>query len=285
MQLDGREIADKLYKKFKERVENLKKGNSIPHLVVMLVGENPASVAYVALKQRKAEEIGAKVTILRYKTNVTTEELVEKIKLLNDDPFVHGILLQRPLPEKVNVEILEMAVDPQKDIDGFHPKSPYTFPLSLAILHILENVYEAQREKTKDQTFKPWIESQDIVILGKGKTGGGPVAAYLKKIDAKIHIIDTKTNSPEKLIQEADIVISAVGGKKAVTATMLKEGVVLIGVGMSRGENKKLYGDYEEDEIKDIASYYTPTPGGVGPVNVAMLMGNLLTATEEQTTH
>jgi len=280
MKLDGREIAEKLYGELKERVGKLKKKKIVPHLVVILVGENPASVAYVTLKQRKGEEIGAEVTILRYDTTVTTEELVEKVKLLNVDPYVHGILIQRPLPDQIDVDKLELTTDPEKDIDGFHPKSPYTLPLPLAVGKILEETYAQTKTPTK---CKDWLQSKNIVLLGKGPTGGGPIIEYFKKLDVRPTLIDSKTKDPEKIMKQADIVISAVGRKNTVIAKTLKKGVVLISVGINRGENKKLHGDYEEDDIKDVASYYTPTPGGVGPVNVAMLMDNLLTATEKQT--
>lgn len=283
MKLDGSKNAQKIYEKLQERVEKLRKKDITPHLVVLLVGNHPSSVAYVTLKRKKAEEIGAKVTILNYKTDTTTEELEEKIKLLNIDPFVHGILIQRPLPDQINVKTLEMTVDPQKDIDGFHPHSPYTFPLALAVLHILEDAYSSRRKRTKGQTFKPWLESQNVVIFGKGPTGGGPVIAYLQKLDVKPHLIDSKTKSPEELTKQADIIISAVGKENIIKPEMLKKDVILIGVGINKGENKKLHGDYEVKVIKNVASYYTSTPGGVGPINVAMLLQNLVTAAEMQT--
>jgi len=131
MRLSGKDISQKLYADLKKRVEKLQKKKIIPHLVVILVGENPASVAYVRQKQKNGEGIGAKVTVLNYKTDVTTEELEEKVKLLNEDPFVNGILIQRPLPEQIDVAKLEAITDPQKDIDGFHPDSPYTLPCLL----------------------------------------------------------------------------------------------------------------------------------------------------------
>jgi methylenetetrahydrofolate dehydrogenase (NADP+)/methenyltetrahydrofolate cyclohydrolase len=293
MRLDGKQIAEKLYGDLRKRVEVLKKKGIMPHLVVILVGEHPASIAYVTLKQKKGEEIGAKVTVLNYPTSVTTEDLVEKVQLLNIDPFVHGILIQRPLPEQIDVEKLELLTDPQKDVDGFHPKSPFTLPLPLAVVKILEEVYhvilasEALPESKKDtvqasMTFQNWLQKQNIVLLGKGPTGGGPIIAYLKRLNVTPQLIDSKTKHPEMIIKQADIIISAVGREHTVKPESLKQGVMLISVGINRGEeNKKLHGDYDEEKIKDIASYYTPTPGGVGPVNVAMLMENLLTATEK----
>ncbi len=284
MKLDGYKIADKLYSNLKTRVEKLKKQNIIPHLVVFLVGENPASIAYVKQKQKNGKKIGAKVTVLRYGTSVTTEELKKNVKLLNDDPFVHGILIQRPLPKHIDVDKLVILTDPQKDIDGFHPDSPYTLPLPLAVIKILEEIYFQTNPQSsiRNPQFIPWLQNQNIVLLGKGPTGGGPIIEYLKTLDVTPHLIDSRTEEPEKLIKQADIVISAIGRKNIVKPETLKKNVVLISVGINRDENNKLHGDYDEEKIKDIASYYTPTPGGVGPVNVATLWDNLLTATEKQ---
>jgi len=284
MKLSGRDIAEKLYGDLKERIAKLQKKNIIPHLVVILVGENPASIAYVTLKQKKGEEIGAKVTMLRYNTDVTTDELIEKVKLLNSDPYVHGILIQRPLPEQIDVEKLELTTSPEKDIDGFHPDSPYILPLPLAVGKILEEVYlqENKKSKIEDKAFVAWLKTKDIALLGKGPTGGGPIIEYFKTLNIKPILIDSKTKDPEKIMKRADIVISAVGRENTIKAKDLKKGVTVISVGINRGENNKLHGDYDEESIKDIASYYTPTPGGVGPVNVAMLWVNLLTATEKQ---
>lgn len=318
MRLDGREIAEKLYIDLKTRVEKLKKKKVIPHLVVFLIGENPASVAYVTLKQKKAEEIGAKVTILKYDTSITTKDLAEKIKLLNDDPFIHGILIQRPLPDQIDVEQLELLTNPEKDIDGFHPDSPYILPLPLAVVKILEEVYKLENSKSEAQNSKQiqntkiqnskrlensnlelsdivsdfgfrysdfisWLQAKNIVVIGKGPTGGGPVLEYLISLKVIPHIIDSKTKNPDALMKAADIVISCVGRENVVRHEQIKKGAILISVGLFRNKENKLSGDYNLAEIENIASYYTPTPGGVGPVNVAMLMENLLTAAEKQT--
>jgi len=282
MRLSGKEISQKLYADLQKRVAKLQKKNITPHLVVILVGENPASVAYVRQKQKNGEEIGAKVTVLNYKTDITTEELEEKVNLLNIDPFVHGILIQRQLPEQIDVNRLEMLTDPQKDIDGFHPKSPYTLPLPLAVVKILEEVYVLET-KHKTAGFKKWLQSQNIALLGKGPTGGGPIIEYLKTLNVTPQLIDSKTKNPEGILKRADIVISAVGRENTIKTKDLKQGVILISVGINRNKENKLHGDYDEEAIANIASYYTPTPGGVGPVNVAMLWENLLTATEQQT--
>lgn len=288
MRLNGTEIAAKLYVTLQQRVDKLKKKQITPHLVVFLVGENPASVAYVTLKQKRAEELGAKVTILKYNTSITTKELAEKVKLLNEDPFVHGILIQRPLPDQIDVEQLELLTNPEKDIDGFHPDSPYILPLPLAVVKILEEVYSLKKANkeinTKNHdTFEAWLQSKNVVVIGKGPTGGGPVLEYLISLKVIPHIIDSKTINPDALKKAADIIISCVGRENVVKPDQIKKGAILISVGLFRNNENKLSGDYDPELIENIASYYTPTPGGVGPVNVAMLMENLITATEKQT--
>lgn len=335
MKIDGRKIAAEIYEELKNRVE-LKKIGVTPHLTVILVGEEQASLAYVNQKQKWGEFIGAKITILKYNSSATTLELEKKINELNNDPTNHAILIQRPLPPHIDIKKLELLVDPQKDIDGFHPDSPYTLPLPLAIIKILEEIYKkstpsplracprpdrerGQREVGSDtfagaslqlalkrsesdyksapakipptpftkggaegEGFIPWLKNQNIVLLGKGATGGGPILKYLNKLDIYPALIDSKTQNPEKLITNADIIISAIGKPNIVTADKIKKGVILIGVGIFRGKDGKLHGDYDEENIAGMASFYTPTPGGVGPVNVAMLMENLIIATEKE---
>lgn len=289
MRIDGVEIAEKIFEELKARVVDLGKQNIKPHLAVILVGENPASVAYVTLKQKKGEAIGAKVTLLKYPTSVTTDELLKKLEELNTDPLVHGILVQRPLPPQIDVEKLELATSPEKDIDGFHPDSPYTLPLPLAVVKILEHCHPEQREGSRDSSATPqndnflkWLKGQKVVVLGKGPTGGGPIIKLLNKLGTTPSVIDSKTENSEDLMKKADIIIGSVGRENVIRPENIKKGAILIGVGILRGQDGKLKGDYAEEQIKDIAGFYTPTPGGVGPINVAMLMENLLTATEKQ---
>lgn len=285
MKIDGRQIAARIYEDLKSRVGELKKIGITPHLTVILIGKNPASIAYVNQKKKWGKFIGAKITILRYPESVTIEELAKKIHDLNADPDNHAILIQRPVPKQIDTNKLELLVNPQKDVDGFHPGSPYTLPLPLAVIKILEEIYKKKFSTLNSQlsTFQDWLKSQDIVLLGKGPTGGGPILKYLHKLGLHPSQIDSKTQNPDELIKKTDIVISAVGKPNIITPEKIKKGVILIGVGISRGKDRKLHGDYKEKNIKNLASFYTPTPGGVGPVNVAMLLNNLLNAAEKQT--
>jgi len=153
-------------------------------------------------------------------------------------------------------------------------------PLATAVLKILEKIHSST-PGVEPRNFINWLKSKKIVIIGKGETGGGPIIKMLKKINIEFKVIDSKTKTPEKFTKTADIVISAVGKPNILTAKMVKKGVILISVGLYRGKDKNLHGDYTEEKIKNIASFYTPTPGGVGPVNVICLLENLIQATRK----
>ncbi len=301
MRIEGKKIAANIYKDLQDRVGELKKNGIVPRLTVILIGDNPASKAYVKQKQKWGECIGTKITVIKYPKSVTFAKLKQKILELNADQDNHAILIQRPLPKHLNAQKLELLINPQKDIDGFHPDSPYVLPLPLAVVKILEEIYFSRHPEAKpkdlkilrrayteqsrnaqNDSFQTWLRNQNIVIIGKGSTGGGPILKYFNKLNAYPIQIDSKTISPGKLIKKADIVISAVGKPNSITSEKIKKNVIIIGVGIYRDSDGKLKGDYDEDYIAKKASYYTPTPGGVGPVNVAMLMDNLITATEKQ---
>jgi methylenetetrahydrofolate dehydrogenase (NADP+)/methenyltetrahydrofolate cyclohydrolase len=274
MEINGKEIALDLYAGLKENVINLKDKGIIPTLYVLLVGENPSSVAYVNQKRKWAEFIGAKVIIEKF--SVATEAfLEERINELNADTSVHAILIQIPLPPHLNAQKLTELVTTQKDIDGFHPDSPFTPPLAAAVVTVLTEIMK--REGEEDNIFT-WLQSKKIVLIGKGKAGGKPVHNLFERKNISHMIIDSKTEKKEALMKDADIIISAVGKKRVVTSEMIKPGVILIGVGMNLDENIKLFGDYDISDIRAKANYFTPTPGGVGPVNVACLLKNLIEA-------
>lgn len=279
MKLDGRQLAEKICADLKKRVRELQKKGITPGLAVILIGNDPASVVYVNQKKKKAEEIGAKVNIYHLEEKINTNKLQTMIKKLNADKSAHGILIQRPLPPQIDINKIELAVDPRKDVDGFHPGSPFTFPLPLAVIKILEEIYKDKYQK-KSNTFDTWLKSQKIAVIGKGEGGGKPIIAYLKKLGLEPEVIDSKTGNANEILKKADIVIPSVGKPNIVRHETMKNGAILIGVGLFRGEDEKLHGDYNEEEIADKASFYTPTPRGVGPVNVAMLMENLITAAE-----
>lgn len=298
MKIDGKAIASEIFDELTEQVTALKHKGITPHLVVILVGTDPASTAYVRQKDLKAQMIGAKATIVKLESEIENQELIDSIKRLNEDETVHGIIIQRPLPDHIDSEQVNQATDVSKDIDAFLPNSPFTMPLAAAVLEILQHVFihgvdlvgdphrvPAANARTsdggnerQDPKFIQWLQSKNIVVVGKGETGGGPTIELLKKHSIKPSVIDSKTENPKALLKQADIIISTVGKPGIIKPEDLKKGVILVGVGMHRGDDGKLHGDYDEEEIKDIAAFYTPIPGGVGPVNVAMLLKNLIQA-------
>ena len=312
MKVDGKQIASKIFDDLKNRVARLQapersdggQGEPItPHLAVILVGENPASEAYVLQKQLRGKTIDANIEVLRYSPDISAQILIDKIRELNANSQIHGIIVQRPLPEHIDPDLIENEIADAKDVDGFKPGSPFYVPLVLAVMRILEEVYKAQTDSgvvakappqndvilASDEGARPeslvdflsWLQSKKIVLFGKGSTAGQPIMDYFKEKGIDFEFIERTRENPEEVTQKADIIISSVGKKDIIKPTMIKNGVILIGVGINKDEDGHLYGDYEEDQIKDIASFYTPTPGGVGPVNVAMLLENLITSAEQ----
>lgn len=269
MKIDGKAIAQHILDDLKGRVATLKKKGATPHLVIILIGDDPASKAYVNQKELKVNVIGAKVTINQLPSTITQAKLLATIQQYNNDNNIQGIIVQQPLPPHIEGPTITSAIDPKKDVDGFHPQTKYEMPLAQAVIRILEE-------------FASDFKQKGIVIIGKGETGGGPIMRKLRTLNIEPKIIDSKTINPELITKNADIIISAVGKPSIVTPDAIKKGVVLISVGLHKGKDGKLHGDYNEEEIKDIAAYYTPTPGGVGPVNVAMLLENLVRAAENE---
>ncbi len=295
MKIDGNVLAAQVLEDLKNRVKELKKRGVTPQLAIVLVGDDPASQAYVRQKDLNGTKIGAKVAIHRLPITIRQDELIDLLSQLNRDQSVHGIIVQRPLPQHINPYIINQSTEPKKDIDNFSEASPYTFPIAAAVLYILRYVFESKGEgkvidseahtrgdkgKNSDESFIQWLKSKNVVIIGKGETGGAPIRAALNELGVPQTIIDSKTSNPDEITKQADIVISAVGKPNVVKPEALKQGAILLGLGMYRGEDGKLHADYDEEKIKDVVAFYTPCPGGIGPTNVAMLLQNLLIAAE-----
>lgn len=272
MVINGRAIAREILDELKIRVANLKGKGITPTLAIILIGNNPESEAYVEQKEIRAAKIGVDVKVFRLDKNVPESELIGTIERLNNDNNVHGIIVQRPVGG-VSSEVLNDAVNPNKDVDGFHPNSPFDPPIAQAVFKILESI-------------KVDLKNKRITIIGKGQTGGAPIIKALTKsgLYSLLNIIDSKTKEDEKeqMLKNSDIIISAVGKPNVISSKDIKKGSILISIGLSMGEDRKLHGDYDESDIKNVASFYTPTPGGVGPVNVAMLLKNLVEAAEQK---
>lgn len=278
MRVNGREIADKLLDELKIRVQELKEKGITPTLAIIMVGNNPQSVSYIEQKELKANKIGAKVIVENLDENISENELLNLIHRLNKDPRVHGIIVQRPVLN-ISSEKLNSAVVPKKDVDGFNHHSEFDFPIVKAVLGILEHIYISTK---KDDQFYDFLRRSKIVLIGKGETGGGPIIKTFEKKGINFNVIDSSTHNSSFIIHNSEIVISAVGKPNIINSKMIRDGAILISVGIHKEADGKLHGDYDEEKIKNIASFYTPTPGGVGPVNVAMLLKNLVKAAENQ---
>ncbi len=267
MILDGKSLSAKVLEGVKLRVEKLERK---PHLVVILVGEDPASKIYVRNKQIAAEKVGIKSTVLELPNSVSEEELLNKVDYYNNNPEVTGILVQLPLPEHIDKNKITMAISPKKDVDGFTPENvgklaiglePYFYPATpQGIIMLLDE-------------YKIPIEGSDAVIIGRSNIVGKPVAQMLLKRNATVTVCHSYTKDLESKIKTADIVISAVG-KKIVRCKMDKKNSVVVDVGIFRDSNNRLTGDVDFDLVSSSAGYISPVPGGVGPMTIASLMYN-----------
>lgn len=265
MLIDGSKLAQKILDDLHLQVQNLHTKKVHPGFAVILVGNNPASITYVKRKQKTAEKIGITFHSYLFDNNVSKDTLFNTIDLLNQDKDVHGIIIQLPLPKHLDEEKIVDRVDPEKDIDGFHPQTEFIPPISLAVLEVLNSIDINPKDKK-------------IVVIGRGETAGKPIANILIQKGARVSVIHSKTKNIPFFIKQADIVVSCVGKANIVTPEMVHKKTVLIGVGLHKGEEGKLCGDYDEAKIANKVAYYTPTPGGMGPVNVAYLLRNVVNA-------
>ena len=265
--LDGKKVSQKVLEMVKSRVEGLSKQ---PHLVVILVGDNPASKIYVNNKKKAAEKVGIKSTIINLGIDVSEEKLLKKIDELNNDNDVTGILVQLPLPEHINKDNVITAISPKKDVDGFHPLNvgklvtglePYFYPATPQGILMLLDEYNIP------------VEGKHAVVIGRSNIVGKPMAQMLLKRNATVTMCHSYTNDLDEIIKTADIVVSAVG-KKIVRCKMVKKNSCLIDVGIFKDADGKLTGDVDFDFVSPSCGFISPVPGGVGPMTIASLMFN-----------
>ena len=276
--IDGKAHAAAIKKEVTAEAAQFYMNNKvIPHLVVLIVGEDPASEVYVRNKHKACEDVGFKSTILRHPADETEENLLMAIEGLNNNPEVHGILVQLPLPKHLNEEKILLAIDPRKDVDSFHPYNVgklmignYDFaPCTPAgIMEMLK------REKIE-------VEGKECVVIGRSNIVGKPIAQFLMQANGTVTVCHSKTRNLSDVCRRADILVCAIGKPKFVTGDYIKPGAVVIDVGINRLDGK-LCGDVDYDAAKDIADYITPVPGGCGPMTIAMLLQNTLKATKLQ---
>ena len=267
--IDGKALAEKLQAKLAEKTAKLKaETGQEPGLVVILVGDNPASQVYVRNKERSALAAGFHSEVVRLPESTSQEELLTLIAKYNQDPAWHGILVQLPLPAHIDDEAVLLAIDPEKDVDGFHPTNmgrlwsghPLMIPSTPA------GIMEMFRE------YKVDLEGKNAVVIGRSNIVGKPMAQLLLSKNATVTLTHSRTHHLAKIAKKADILVVAIGRGHFVTKDFVKEGAVVIDVGMNRDENGKLIGDVKFDEVAEVASLITPVPKGVGPMTITMLM-------------
>ena len=281
MIIDGKKFAQELRNEIKKEIESIKKTrNTTPGLTVILVGNHTPSEIYVRNKELSAKEVGISSEVIRFESSITQEKLIEVIHGLNKDKKVHGILVQLPLPPHINGSKIIEEIDPKKDVDGFHPVNvgnlssgkdslvPCT-PLGSYLL--IKNVQKN-------------LTGLEALIIGRSNLNGKPMAQLLLKEDCTVTIGHSKTKNLKELCQKADIVVAAVGRANLVKGDWVKEGAIVIDVGINREEDKtekkgyKIVGDVEFDSVVKKARAITPVPGGVGPMTIACLLNNTLKA-------
>ncbi|MCI8636556.1 MAG: bifunctional methylenetetrahydrofolate dehydrogenase/methenyltetrahydrofolate cyclohydrolase FolD [Clostridia bacterium] len=276
--IDGKSLAKKIKQNLKIECDELKNQGIQPKLAVIMVGENPASKVYVRNKSISCNEVGIEYEEHLLDKNTTQEELHNLIKKLNDTKEVNGILLQSPLPDHLDINQAFKAISYRKDVDGFTPSSVGKLVMGgdTFISCTPYGVMKMFEEYNIDLTGK------DVVIIGRSNIVGKPLSQCCLAQNATVTICHSRTKDLKKHTKRADILIAAIGKANFVTTDMVKDGAVVVDVGINRNEEGKLVGDVDYENVSKIASYITPVPGGVGPMTVAMLMNNVIKAAKEQ---
>ncbi len=274
--IDGNALAKKIREEVAGRTAALKARGVQPHLAILLVGEDPASQVYVKHKVADSEQTGLKATLERHPASLPEADLLARIRALNDDPSVHGILVQLPLPKHMDSHKVIETISPAKDVDGFHVASagalmvgqPGFWPCTpYGCLKMLDAIGFDARGK-------------HAVVIGRSNIVGKPMAMMLLGRDATVTVCHSRTKDLKAHTLQADLVVAAVGKRNVLTADMVKPGAVVIDVGMNRNDEGKLCGDVDFDGVQEVAGWITPVPGGVGPMTRAMLLVNTIEAAE-----
>jgi methylenetetrahydrofolate dehydrogenase (NADP+)/methenyltetrahydrofolate cyclohydrolase len=269
--ISGKQIAADIRLELKDEVSELRKNDIFPKLVVVLVGNNPASESYVKGKIRAAEEIGMESVLIRYADTISEDELLAKVNDLNKDESVHGILVQLPLPKQISEQRVIEAIAAEKDVDGFHPESVGRMVTGLETFLSCTPAGIMQLLKRSDVS----LQGKHAVVVGRSNIVGKPISLLLLQADATVTICHSKTVDLASITKQADVLIAAVGRAEMITKDHVKPGAVVIDVGVNRTD-AGLVGDVKFDEVSEIASAITPVPGGVGPMTITMLMANTI---------
>jgi methylenetetrahydrofolate dehydrogenase (NADP+)/methenyltetrahydrofolate cyclohydrolase len=274
--IDGNALSKQLRADVAQRAAALRARGITPGLAVVLVGENPASQVYVRNKVKACEDNGLHSVLEQYPATLSEADLLARVEALNNDPAIHGILVQLPLPAHIDAQKVIESISPAKDVDGFHVASagalmvgqPGFWPCTpYGCMKMLESIgYD--------------LEGKHAVVIGRSNIVGKPMALMLLQKNATVTICHSATKDLKAMTLQADVIVAAVGKRNVLTADMVKPGAVVIDVGMNRNDEGKLCGDVDFDGVKEVAGYITPVPGGVGPMTITMLLVNTLEAAE-----
>ena len=274
MEINGKKLQEKLLAGLRQKIDNLHQKGITPGIGIVTLGPEETWEAYVGqkIKLAKALEITTRLLNLRPKT---TNDVLKAIETLNSKNTIHGLIVQRPFPIHIDTERIIQSVSKYKDIDGFRIDSYFEVPVWMAVRHLI-----AQASQLLDTPkFQLWLSNQSILVVGRGETAGQPVINGLRNLNIEPQIIDSKTLERDKLFAKADVIIFATGKRISVPFSLLKKNSILIGIGLHRRKGK-LVGDFDEIEARNNVLYYTPSPGGVGPLNLYFLFENLVKAAE-----
>jgi methylenetetrahydrofolate dehydrogenase (NADP+)/methenyltetrahydrofolate cyclohydrolase len=270
--IDGNALSKQLRAQVAADTASLKAQGLTPGLAVVLVGDNPASQVYVRNKVKACEDAGLHSVLEKYEATMTEAALLARVDALNNDPSIHGILVQLPLPAHIDAQKVIEAISPAKDVDGFHIASagalmtgmPGFWPCTpYGCMKMLESIgYD--------------LKGKHAVVIGRSNIVGKPMALMLLQKDATVTVAHSRTQNLKALTLQADVIVAAVGKRNVLTADMVKPGAVVLDVGMNRNDEGKLCGDVDFDGVKEVAGYITPVPGGVGPMTITMLLVNTL---------
>lgn len=274
--IDGKKLAKKIRENLKIKCEELKERGIEPKLAVILVGNDKPSQIYVKNKSKACEEIGIKFEEYLLDENITQKELINLIEKLNKDNTIHGILLQSPIPEQLDINEAFRKISPEKDVDGFNP-------VNVGKLVLNQDTFVSCTPYGIMKMFEAYnidLTGKNVTIIGRSNIVGKPLIQCCLNKNATVTICHSKTKELKEHTKKADILIVAIGKSKFITEDMVKKDAIVIDVGINRDENGKLTGDVDFENVEKKASFITPVPGGVGPMTIAMLMNNVLKATK-----
>ncbi len=276
--IDGKQLAKKTREKLKYEVEDLKKEGIQPKLAVIMVGDNSASQIYVRNKSKACNDVGIEFEEYLLPGTTKQEELLDLIEKLNNNEEINGILLQSPIPDGLDINEAFRKISPEKDVDGFHP-------VNVGKLVLGQDTFVSCTPYGVMKMFEEYnidLEGKNAVVIGRSNIVGKPMSQCLLNKNATVTICHSRTRNLPEITKNADILVSAIGKPEFVTADMVKEGAVVIDVGINRTAEGKLKGDVDFENVSKKASYITPVPGGVGPMTIAMLMNNVVKASKNQ---